>query len=147
MEVHLSPERWRQIAVANFDRYVTKRMIEPNFVVNEEGIDDQDLCNFAKQIECDPKNLRAAVANSCARISREHLVIPISDEDEKAIMKSTAKLHLKEISVSLINYKREFGRVVHELNHNNIGLHITVEEMKAFVGPLHQEVITEFYFL
>lgn len=147
MEANLSPERWRQIAIANFDWYVTKRLIEPNFVVNEEGIDDQDLCNLAAQIKCDPGKLRAAIVNSCARISKEHLVIPISDEDEKVIMKAAAKLHLKEISMSLINYKREFGRIVHEFNHKNIGLHITVEEMKAFVGPLHQEVITEFYFL
>lgn len=145
MENNLSPERWCQIAYAVFDRYVTKRMIETNFVVTEEGIDDQDLHNMAAQMNCEPGPLRAAVVNACSRVTREHLSIPISQEKEMTIMKAATKLYLQETSVSLINFKREFGKVVHELNHKNIGLHIATEELKAFVGPIHAEVIAEFY--
>lgn len=145
METNLSPERWRRIALASFDRFVTDRMIKKNFVVTNNGINDQDLCNFAKQINCDPGMLRAAVANACSRIAKEHLWIPISQESEAEIMKASAKQHLKEISVSLLNFKREFGKVVKELNKENSGLHISVDELKAFVGPIHAEVIAEFY--
>ncbi len=119
-------------------------MIKNNFIVTN-GINDQDLCNFAKQINCDPGALRAAVVNSCSRIAKESLRIPISQEAEVEIMKAAAKQHLKEIPVSLLNFKREFGKVAYELNQTNIGLHITINELKAFVGPIHAEVIAEFY--
>ncbi len=145
MEKNFSPERWRRLAAAVFDRYVTSRMIEGGFIVTEDGVDDQDLCNFAKQIGCTPGALRAAVVNACSRITKEHLCMPISPEDEADVMKATTKQHLKEVSVSLLNFKRGFGKVVQELNHKNIGLHTNVDELKAFVGPLHAEVIAEFY--
>ena len=145
METKHAPERWHQIATAVFDRYVMKRMIEVSFVVTEDGIDDQDLCNFAKQVNCDPGLLRAAIVNSCSRMTRECLTIPISTENEKAVMIAAIKQNLREISVSLLNLKREMGKVTQELNHKSIWPHITTPELKKFIGPLHAEVVTEFY--
>ncbi len=145
MENPLSPERWRQIAAATFDRYVFNRMVVVNFVVTDDGIDDQDLCNLATQMKCKPGPLRIAVANACYRLTKEHRSLPISKEDENEVFKLAAKLHLQEISVSMLNFKREFGKVAQELNKKNSGLHVSVEELKAFVGPLHAEVIAEFY--
>lgn len=147
MEAITSPARWRQIAMATFDRYVTKRMIECNFVITEDGIDEQDLCNLATQMKCKPGPLKITIANACYRITKEHQSLPISQEEENEVMKAAAKLHLQEISVSLMNFKREFGKVVHELNHKNSGLHTNIDELKAFVGPIHAEVIAEFYAL
>lgn len=147
METRMSPERWNQLARASFDRYVNSRMVENNFIVTDDGIDDRDLCNFAKQIDCDPGTLRAAVANACSRITKEHLWLPISQEEEKIVMKTVLKQHLREISTSLLNLKREFGKVVQELNHKNVCLHTNVDELKAFIAPLHLEVMAEFYFL
>ena len=43
METNLSPTRWREIALANFDRYVKKRLIENCYVINDDGIDDREL--------------------------------------------------------------------------------------------------------
>lgn len=138
-------ERWKQIATAIFDRYVSKRMIGLNFIITEDGIDDQDLSNFAKQLDCKPGILRAAVVNSCSRITGENLNLPISLEDENSVFEKTIKHQLKEYPLSLLNYKREFGKAVHELNHTKAGLHVNVDELKSVIGPLHLEALTDFY--
>ena len=142
----MSPERWNQLARAIFDRYVNSKMVENNFVVTDNGIDDQDLYNFAKQIGCEPGALRAAVVNACSRITKEHLWLPISKEKELFVTRAVIKQSLKEIPVSLVNFKREFGKIVTELNKKNIGLHTNIEELKAFINPLHIEVVLEFYY-
>ena len=141
----ISQKRWSQLARASFDRYVNKRMVDGNFIVTDDGIDDQDLHNFAKQIDCEPGVLRAAVVNSCSRITKENLWIPISQEKELLVMKAAIKQYLREISISLLNFKREFGREIIEINKNNIGLHTNIDEFKNFIGQLHAEVIAEFY--
>ena len=144
MEKSLTPKRWHQIAVAIFDCYVANRMIENDFVVTEKGINDQDLCNFAVQAECEPGSLRAAIVNSCTRIAGDHFNIPISEEKEKKVLEAVIKMYLKEVPLSLINYKREIGKIISKIKKNS-AINVTVEEFKTFIGPLHQRVIVEFY--
>jgi len=145
METSLTPKRWHQIAVAIFDCYVANRMIENDFVVTGKGINNQDLCNFAAQAKCEPGILRAAIINSCSRIADSHFNLLISEKKEKEILESVIKMYLKEIPISLINYKRMIGKVVKETKGTGIKPRITIEEFKAFIGPLHQKVIVEFY--
>lgn len=145
METNLSPERWRRIALAAFDRFVSNKMIEKDFVVTDKGINDQDLHNLASQMKCEPEPLRIAIINSCYRIAGENKSHSIPQEEENVVIKAAAKLHLLEISVSLLNFKREFGKVAKELNCKNNGLKTSINELKAFVGPIHAEVIAEFY--
>ena len=88
--------------------------------------------------------MRAAIVNSCTRIAGDHFNIPISEEKEKKVLEAVIKMYLKEVPLSLINYKREIGKIISKIKKNS-AINVTVEEFKTFIGPLHQKVIVEFY--
>lgn len=139
----MEAKRWYQIAVANFNRYVQKRLVETCYVVNDDGIDERELGCLAGQMNCDPIKLHQVLAISLGRITRNPVEIKISEDDEVIVMKQAAKLHIKESAVSLINFKREFGRILQELNHHNSGLHISKGELYEFIKPLYIEAVEE----
>ena len=145
METSLSPERWREIALANFDRYVKKRLIEPCYVINDDGIDERELSCLANQINCDPIKLHQVIAISLGRIAKSPVDMKISPEEENLIMAKAAKRHIKESTTPLLNIKRELGRIVQELHHQNLDLKITKEELIAFLQPLYLEAVEEIF--
>ncbi len=147
METNLSPKRWREIALANFDRYVKKRLIETCYVINENDIDERELSCLAKEMDCCPIKLHQVIANSLGRIARSPVEMKISQEDEAVVMTQAAKLHIKESKTSLLHLKRELGHIVQELNHQSLDLKISKEELFAFTKPFYLEVIEEVFSL
>lgn len=141
----MEAKRWREIAIANFDRYVTKRLIEPSYVVSSEGIDPRELGCLAIQMNCLDNKLHESLVVSLGRISRNPVKVDISTEDEETVIRQAAKLHIKESAVSLLNFKREFGRIIKELNHSNSNLHVTKEELYEFIKPLYLESVEEIF--
>ena len=145
METNLSPTRWREIALANFDRYVKKRLIENCYVINDDGIDDRELGCLANQMNCDPIKLHQVIAISLGRIAKSPVDMKISNEEELLIITKAAKRHIKESTTPLLNFKREFGRMVQELHHQNLDVKITREELLAFFKPLYLEAVEEIF--
>ena len=172
METNLSPGRWRQIAIANFDYYVYTRLTEPSWIVTSDGIDKRELGCLAKSAECDSDKLRSVIVASLLRTNKncklalgdiqeqedeeseentnlldsdeeEDAVIPISEDEEDEIIKAIIKLNIKESIVSLVNVRRKLGKMPRILNHQNTDLKTTVQELGDFIRPLYQEVITE----
>jgi len=141
----MSAKRWREIALANFDRYVKKRLIEPSYVVSGEGIDSRELGCLSAQMNCSSDTLLKALTLSLGRISKDQMEINISAEEEEIVIRKAAKLHIKESAVSLLNSKRELGVVIKEINHSNSNLHITKEELYEFVKPLYLEAVEEIF--
>lgn len=142
-KISLSPERWRQIALANFDRYVKQRLIETSYVVTDDGIDERNLCCLADEAKCNVDNLQKTISNSLNRINKNHLPTTILETDENDVMIALAKLHIKEYAGSMLNHKREFGRILKELNHYNFGLHVSTDEFISFIKPLYLAAIEE----
>ena len=159
METTLPQERWRQIVIALFDNYVSKNLTEPSWIVTNDGIDKRDLSRLAKTLECDPVKLRSVIVASLIRTTRnnnllvsevcedgEKEAIPFLDislDEEIKIITIVIKFNIKESSLSLVNLKRKFGKLPHDLNHKNIDLKITLEELGNFIKPFYKEAIDE----
>ena len=159
METNLSPERWRQIAIAHFDHYVSKRLTEPSWIVTNDGIDKRELSCLAKSVECDPMKLRSVIVASLIRTNRNNSVslnevqedgekeeitfLEIPETEEIEIIVAVIKFNIKESIVSLANLKRKLGKMPHELNRQNTDLKTTVQELGNFIRPLYKEAIDE----
>jgi hypothetical protein len=159
MKTTLSPGRWRQIAIACFDYYVSTRLTEPSWIVTNDGIDKRDLGCFAKSIKCDAVKLRSIIVSSLIRTDKncnpsmnevqedgeveEITILSVSEKDEEEIMKTAIKLDIKESVVSFINVKRKLGKMPQILNHRNSDLKTTAQELSSFIIPLYKEAIEE----
>lgn len=146
----MTKKRWREIALANFDRYVTRRLINPCYVIHveedsEEIINKRELGCFAKEMNCDPVKVKKVLIISLGRITKNTLTIRTTNKEEALITRAAAKLYIKENAVSMFNFKREFGRIIQDLNHHNAGLHISKEELYEFIKPLYLEAVEEIF--
>lgn len=144
-KINLLPERRRKIAMANFDRYVHQRLIEACYVITDDGIDERAMSCLAKQVGCNPDRLHETIVNSLNRINKDDFLMAIKPEEEDRVMMLVAKLHIKESTSPMLNYKRDFGRILRELNHCNFDLNITMEELISFIKPLYLEVVEEIF--
>ena len=146
METTLIPERLRQIAAANFDRYVFKRLVEQEYVVHDDGIiDERELNSLAALAGCNSDKLHSTIVISRGRITKTDVRPKISHEEEYYIMIAIAKLHIKQTTASMINYNREFGKIVSELNHHHSELRVTLKELTEFIKPIYFEAVSEVF--
>jgi hypothetical protein len=159
METNLLPSRWRQIAIANFDYYVSTRLAEPSWVITNDGIDHRDLCNLAEATGCNAEKLCSLIVASLIRSTKNDqlilneiqedgekkqiILITFSEKEEDDIIKKILKFSIKESTISLPNVKRKLGHMPHILNHQNANLKVSIQELSVFIKPLYKEVIDE----
>lgn len=137
-------DRWLLIARILFDDYVTKKLLNEFYVLNEDGnFDQRELGCLAAKMEVCPNKLHEAISAACGRISKEAVPVHLKLEDEITILKQAAKIRIRQSSIIFDNYKRELPRLVKEVNQKNPELHLTTNEIKNFIKPIFIEVINE----
>lgn len=138
---NMSDERKKQIAEAVFDRFIRRK-----FVVLEEigfEIKIKEINDLAGKIGCVIDSLHLSIRTSRARINRVKVLPQQPQKDELNILFSTVKLEILESCISPKNYKREFSKIVFELNNQNPGLKLTTKELLNFIIPSYVEMVKE----
>ncbi len=136
--------RWLLIARIIFDDYVTKKLLNEFYVLNENGnFDKRELGCLAAKMEVCPNKLHEAISAACGRISKESVPVHLKPEDEITVLKQAVKMHIRQSSVIFDNYKRELPRLTKEINQKGLEPHLTTNELKNFIKPIFIEVINE----
>ncbi|MFZ2310409.1 MAG: hypothetical protein WAW11_02595 [Patescibacteria group bacterium] len=143
--MNLIPKRRRQIARAAFDLYVLDKLINEGLVGEDGKIEIRYLNNAAKEVGCKAHSLSIAIMMACRRLISDQPKETLPPEEEAAVLLAVAKYRIKEISVPLKNFKREFGNVTADINERYPGLHLKTAELFQYVYPIYVEVIDEVF--
>lgn len=143
--MNLIPKRKRQIARAVFDLYVLEKIVNEELVTEDGKVELRFLNRVAKELRCAPYSLSLAINMACSRLVSLKITktLPLSEE-EKVIM-AVAKYRIKEISVPLKNFKREFGNLTTKINERYPSLHLKTSELFQYVYPIYSEVVDEVF--
>jgi hypothetical protein len=144
-KMNLIPKRRRQIARAAFDLYVLDKLISEDLVTENGQIEVRLLNRAAKEIGCRAHSLSLAINMACSRLSSEPITKTLPKEEEELVILATAKYRIKELTVPLKNFKREFGNVTAKINERYPHLHLKTSELFQYVYPIYMEVLDEIF--
>lgn len=139
-------QRWRQIAKAFFDDYVRNNIMEKKEgIINLHIVNLRAITSLSGEINCQQDLLQKIVFASFQRINACTVIDRIKNEKENEIMSSIIKLTIKETTIPLRDFKREFGNFATELNRRNSGLNLNTQELMRFIKPLYLETVEEIF--
>ena len=139
--------RNKQIKEAIFDHFVNQHILIENVdSISEDGIIDKRFLNgLAKELDCKPPALHAAITTSCARMLGDKAAQKCPTDEEEAVMLAVIKRRIKFNREPLVNNRRIYGNLAAQLNKMRPNLRMSLEELLQFANPIYHETVDEVF--